>query len=167
VSAFVRAVTGGNRRGGFREGPAKGPRGAIVFCVMYNSPSSPGSRVGNSGPSCPLYLLQWLVERYIRPLTVTTSWRPSFSLPPSLRRVVVVDGGGGGGGGGGAATLSFLSFLSSPSRLSLLSARASFRSSLFFPSLVNFACQGALCSRGRDSRILHVPSERSNNVARL
>jgi len=50
-----------------------------VFCVMYNSPSSLGSRVGNSSPRpCPLYLLQWLVERYIRPLTVTISWRPSF-----------------------------------------------------------------------------------------
>lgn len=75
--AFVRAV-GGSRRGGFRDRAGKEPRGAIVFCVMYNSPSSLGSRVGNSGPSCPLYLLQWLVERYIRPLTVTTSWRPSF-----------------------------------------------------------------------------------------
>lgn len=116
MSAFVRAV-GGNHRGGFREGPAGGPRGAIVFCVMYNSPSSPGSRVGNSGPSCPLYLLQWLVERYIRPLTVTTSWRPSFSLPrfasppcpllppssPGVVVVVVVDNGDG------VAALSFLS----------------------------------------------------------
>lgn len=53
VSAFVRAVWRKPVWGWFsgravRRG--RGERGAIVFCVMYNSPSSLGSRVGSSGP---------------------------------------------------------------------------------------------------------------------
>lgn len=74
---------GGSRYGGgFRVGPWDGAatregRLCSASCIIHLHRSGLASAAPDPRP-CPLYLLQWLVERYIRPLTVTTSWRPSF-----------------------------------------------------------------------------------------
>lgn len=54
-------------------------------CIIHLHRSGLASAAPDPRP-CPLYLLQWLVERYIRALTVTTSWRPSFCFLGSPSR---------------------------------------------------------------------------------
>jgi len=152
-----------------REREREREMGDCVLCVMYNSRSSLGSRVGNSGPSprVPVPVISVAVargERYIRPLTVTTSWRPFPSLsrspllllslfvflprPPSpiprfyapRRDALVLFS---------ASAILVAQRYSLAAHIHSLSSHIPFL--LSFPS-VNFACQRVFCSGGGRKR---------------
>lgn len=147
-------------------------------CIIHLHRSGLASAAPDPRP-CPLYLLQWLVERYIRPLTVTTSWRPSFCFLGSPSRAAhrcpyhererLSFSRFRVSSHRGAATLSFSPrFLvarhySPAAHIHPFSSHIPFL--LSFPS-VNFACQKVLCSgegKEKEAKKGHV-SKRSNNV---
>lgn len=191
MSAFVRAVWRKPVWGWFsgravRRG--RGERGAIVFCVMYNSPSSLGSRVGSSGPPSVPVISVAVARGTIYPtlhchdILETLLSLPRFSFPrcaqlslsrkkekeekererDSFSRFRVSSHRG-------AATPLFSPRLlvaqhySPAAHIHPFSSHIPFL--LAFPS-VNFACQKVLCSRVGgvgEAKKGHV-SERSNNV---
>lgn len=98
MSAFVRAVWRKPVWGWF-SGRAvrwgRDERGAIVFCVMYNSPSSLGSRVGSSGPPSVPVISVAVARGTIYPtphchdILETLLSLPRFSFP-ALRTAVLI-----------------------------------------------------------------------------